>query len=165
MFSTQRRECLSVISRGECPFVICIGGHTLDTECRVSPATTTSTTTCCLCLFPLPLPLLVPVVLCPPLPFSVRLGLSTCLLPLPFPFAFCSVCYTENRVSPIHRGESVPVSKELVEPPDMYSSGEFNDNETLYMTQGGPLSIQRIECLLYTRACPYATPRGGRLLV
>ena len=47
----------------------------------------------------------------------------------------------------------------------MYSSGEFNDNETLYMTRGGPLSIQRIECLLYTTACPYATPRGGRLLV
>ena len=37
-----------------------------------------------------------------------------------------------------------------VEPPGMYSSGEFNDNEVLYMTQEGPLSIQRIECLLYT---------------
>ena len=44
----------------------------------------------------------------------------------------------------------VPVSKELMEPPDMYSSGEFNDTETLYMTREGPLSIQRIECLLYT---------------
>ena len=44
----------------------------------------------------------------------------------------------------------VPVSKELMEPPDMYSSGEFNDNEALYMTREGPLSIQRIECLLYT---------------
>ena len=43
VFSTQRRECPSVISRGECPFAICIGGHTLDTECRVSPATTRST--------------------------------------------------------------------------------------------------------------------------
>jgi hypothetical protein len=53
-------------------------------------------------------------------------------------------------VSAIHRGESVPVSKELMEPPDMYSSGEFNDNEARYMTREGPLSIQRIECLQYT---------------
>ena len=59
----------------------------------------------------------------------------------------------------------VPVSKELMEPPDLYSSGEFKDNEAHFMTREGPLSIQRIECLLYTRACPYATPRGGRLLV
>ena len=116
---------------------------------------------------------------------SVRLCLSLfalafppCLLPLPFPFAFCSVCYTENRVSPIHRGESAPplslykgesvlstrrgecpsticrggwqMRHSGVEPPSMYSSGEFNDNEVLYMTQEGPLSIQRIECLLYT---------------
>ena len=52
-----------------------------------------------------------------------------------------------------------------VEPPDMYSSGEFNDNEVLYMTREGPLSIQRIECLLYTGECPSAISRGGRLLV
>ena len=32
----------------------------------------------------------------------------------------------------------VPVSKELMEPPDMYSSGEFNDNEALYMSRERP---------------------------
>ena len=44
----------------------------------------------------------------------------------------------------------VPVSKELMEPPDLYSSGEFKDNEAHFMTREGPLSIQRIECLQYT---------------
>ena len=34
-----------------------------------------------------------------------------------------------------------------VEPPGMYSSGEFNDNEVLYMTQEGPLSIQRMSSI------------------
>ena len=44
----------------------------------------------------------------------------------------------------------VPVSKELIQPPDLYSSGEFKDNEAHFMTREGPLSIQRIECLQYT---------------
>ena len=62
-----------------------------------------------------------------------------------------SLCYILRRQIPsLCRGESVPVSKELMEPPNMYSSGEFNDNDALYMTREGPLSIQRIECLQYT---------------
>ena len=47
--------------------------------------------------------------------------------------------YTKERVSSLHGEESVPsdvpVSKELMEPPDMYSSGEFNDNATRCMTR------------------------------
>ena len=45
----------------------------------------------------------------------------------------------------------VPVSKELMEPPDLYSSGEFKDNDAHFITREGPLSIQRIECLQYTK--------------